>query len=151
MQVDRGVIGWILDDVECHVAEISFIADAKPATETRGAASRYIPGKSDAGRERSVAWVPQAMNRTVGNCGHSSVCYFLKEIRTAATIEVGIQPGMIIVLNSVVLIAQTIIERQARAPLPAILCVSRPIPIAEAACEIWFRQRRIQRTCRSHN
>src|SRR6266852_4657784 len=76
--------------------------------------------------------LPKSTQRTVGRDGNTRVADLLKEVWTGTEIEVGVQPGVLVVLDSEVLPAHTKIERQPAGQLPLIRPVECEFVVAIA-------------------
>src|SRR6266536_2290198 len=61
---DHCIVGWILNHVERHIAEVALVGDAISSANRIAPVAEDVKGKADAWRHRAPGWVPQLVDRT---------------------------------------------------------------------------------------
>src|SRR5207302_123078 len=110
---DHGVVRGILNHIERYIAEVPFITDSVTGSKRRLAIAEYIERKPDTRRHGAVLRLPQPADRTLRSGKYLPAPNAL-DVAPRAIVEVGVQIRMVVVLNAIVLIAQTIVQREPR-------------------------------------
>ena len=133
---DYSVVWRVLDDVEGDVAEVAFVGDAISAAEGGFAIAKDIDGKSKSGRDGAILRVPEPVIWTV-RCGEDgAVADLFRDGGSAAIEEIGIEIGIVVVLDAEVLVPDAVIEGEPGVDLPLILPIAGPVVEAIGAGEL---------------
>src|SRR5262249_36912723 len=115
--------------------EIAFVADPIAATQAALAVTEDVPGKADAGSQRTPAWIPQSADCTLRRQLNHPRAQHLKLVRSRSPVNIGIEVGISIVLDTVVCIAQAVIQGQPGPESPTVLSVDCPVVVTITARE----------------
>src|SRR5882762_4459422 len=142
-EANHGIIRRVLDGVEGHVAEVTFVADRVTSAKGGFTVAEDIPGKANARSKVAVVGLPE--DATIPGQFNSSVANLIENGSARTHNEVGVERWIGIVLHAVVLPAETRVERETGYDLPGILYIPRPVVVAVVAVEGWCCDRQRQR------
>ncbi len=132
---DDGVIRRILDHVEGHVAEVPLVGDAVAATQNRFPVAEDVVSEPNFRAEIIPLLLPESTLGAIRRDRNARVTDLLKDVCTRTEVQVGVQIGILVVLNSKVFPAQAEIECQAIRQFPLIRPVEREFVITVAPRE----------------
>src|SRR5258708_26624944 len=107
LQRNHGVVRWILDHIEGHVAKVAFEGNSVTGAKTGLAVAKDVPREADSGRPVILGRLPQrtdlATRRQLNGAGSD----LIENRGAGAVVVIGIQLGIFIVLDTVVLVADS--------------------------------------------
>ena len=148
-QTHHGVGGGVLDRVKGYVAEVTLVADAVAATQAGPAIAKHVPCETDTWPEVLVIRFPEhasvlgKLDRTIAN--------LIEGVTSRTHHKIGVESGIRIVLDAIVLPAQSRVKGEAGRNLPRILAIECEIVVAIVTLKARWPDRQRQRAGWRHD
>ena len=148
-QTHHGVGGGVLDRVKGYVAEVTLVADAVAATQAGPAIAKHVPCETDTWPEVLVIRFPEHAS-VLGKLDRS-IANLIEGVASRTHHKIGVESGVGIVLDAIVLPAQSRVKGEAGRNLPRILAIECEIVVAIVTLKARWPDRQRQRAGWRHD